>query len=101
MKALGNNVGIVDPETFDRLLRGIQAAVISEYKHIRYSDEIEELHRREDEGSGVLTDHPDVADGLRAAIDRSLGEFPDINESAFKNYVRDDVADQLKSLGYL
>jgi arylsulfatase A-like enzyme len=101
MNALGNNTEAINQATFDQLFRGIQASINSEYKLLRYSDNMEELYHRDNEEKNILADHPKEADKLRAALDSNLDKLPEIDESKFDNYVRDNITNQLKSLGYL
>jgi arylsulfatase A-like enzyme len=101
MNALNNNTNTINQETFDRLFRGIQAAITPKYKLLRYSDGTEELYHRDREGADALEKYPEVASDLRADMDRSLDGLPEVDESEFNDYVRGDVSDQLESLGYL
>jgi len=101
MNALRNNVASIDSETFDKLFRGIQAAVTSEYKLLCYSDTTEVLYRRNNEGKDISADYPDIVNALRTVMNNSIGSLPIVDESEFSDYVRKEVTNKLESLGYL
>jgi arylsulfatase A-like enzyme len=101
LNALLNNTESVPEETLAAVNRGIQAAMTETFKLVRYTDGTEKLYRRGEETADVSGEYPDIADRLRAAIDEDLGTPPEQELELIDEYVRDDIEDRLRELGYL
>jgi arylsulfatase A-like enzyme len=97
--ALINNCSDLSREIIENYFKGLQAAVNRDYKLVRKSDGEENFYRRADEDT--LISKEDICERLARAIDKNLGDLPEVDRSALDSYVDPAVETKLEDMGYL